>query len=330
MAAKILEDFLKSINFEKEDQVAPLAKSVSEGEASIENMLSKIDETSDLTKMSNIPELADEKAKKEAADHTDTVFSVEATKEEVGANTDSSHNKESEIKENADIKAKKEAAENTDTVFSVEKVIDTNGVSEPKRAEVTRPNSANKSDSNHSEKPDLIKKEESEEEEDDEEDNGKEIMKKSEDVDWFDASEPLKQLAKSMDIMSQSIKSLTSRIDAQDATTKELFKSIATVSVKGFQLQKSIAGALDSISEKPNAPKGMLNILHKSFEQNGNGGDGQAEVRPGEFSDMLIKGIQNQVISGKDAENFISKVDVQGFVDDGSLQVYNLCKKRMS
>jgi hypothetical protein len=88
---------------------------------SLEGLLNKVDQIADLRK-SAIPENATADAREDAAEATESVFSVEKTLAEIEA--EKKKVKDGSIPENATANATADAAESTETVFTVAKPLE--------------------------------------------------------------------------------------------------------------------------------------------------------------------------------------------------------------
>jgi len=320
---KILERFIKSLGDDQEELT--LNKAIDDSQSSIERMLNIIDGASELNK-SNIPEEADAKAEKEAANATDSVFTVEKKREDQGKGIQKSP--DSSVPEEADIAAEDEAADATDKVFSVERKLGETPKS-TKQAEVH----LRKSDKKEEEE-ELEDVEEDEEcEEDDAKDAKKKVKKieeklekssdmyKSSDSDtmeMFDVSLPLEELKKAIDFLAEEIISLRKGHEV----IQDSISAIAEVEAKGFILNKSIASALDDLGSTPNQPKGQVSVFHKSFDQ---GDQGLPSVQ--EFSDVMYKSMIEGKTSADVASKLIANAEASGQVDPSYMSYFTQASK---
>jgi hypothetical protein len=281
--------------------------------------LKKVDDVMGLQKSeSNIPENASIKAEMEAAPHTEKVFSEEEELQEEKLDKKGKKD-ESNIPENASIKAEAEKAESTEKVFSSEKKIDKDAPA-GRQVEIALQKKACEEQETEEEEEEAEEMPEKKEKKE----AGDKMMKSAglteTDMDVFDVTPVLKNLKKSYDVMASDLAS----VKAQNAEMIELFKSLLTVEVKGFQLQKSMASAIETYSATPNTPKGRVSILHKSFEQN------QEVAQEGptvaEFCDRLTKSIESGKGNYNDLSNMISAAVVTESLTPAQVAMYNQLK----
>jgi hypothetical protein len=308
----LIKNFLKSLGEEEAKEVT-LSKSVQDNEESLEALLKKADTVVGLQKSEPAPENASVKAAEEAAESKEEVFSKE---EKMGHDENKKEKKEeSTIPENASIKAEHEKAESKETVFSAEKRLDKEAPA-GKQVEIAL-QKAKKAE----------KEEECEEEEEEEEKKeiGEKMMKSAglsqSDIEVFDVTIPMSNLRKSYNVLASEITDLKK----QQSEMIDLFKSLLTVQVKGFSLQKNVASAIESFSNTPNQVKGRVNILHKSFEQNK---EVVFEETPSiqQFTDTMLKSMEAGKIGYDVASRLISSVEMTENFTEEHMSVYNKLK----
>ena len=312
MSMELIKKYLKSFG-EKDTTVTTLSKSAEDMTDSLESLLNKVDSIADLNK-SAIPENATADAKDEAAESTETVFSVEKTLEEIDAKKKKKV-KDGSIAENATANASAESAETTEKVFSVEKPLEAMP-GKKGQAEIAL-HKAEKEEKEDEECEEEEKKEKNEK-------AGNKLMKgagvKEEDLEVFDVAAPLSDLKKGFDALASVVSSQSETI----AELKDLFKSLLEVQVKGYSLQKNMADTMDSYSGQVNTPKGIVNILHKNFSQS----EGTQEAVPTiqEFSDVLFKALSNKQVDISVASRMISSAEATSTLTPQHIELYKSLK----
>ncbi len=314
MAMDLIKKYLKSFG-ESDSKNTTLRKSGEDMTDSLEGLLNKVDQIADLRK-SAIPENATADAREDAAEATETVFSVEKTLAEIEAAKKKA--KDGSIPENATANAAADAAESTETVFTVVKPLEAMP-GKKVQAEVAL----------HKAEKEEEEVEDEDSEEDKEEDKkekkaGDKLMKsagvKEEDLEVFDVAAPLADLKKGFDAMATVVAAQTQTI----SELKDLFKSLLEVQVKGYSLQKNMADTMDSYSGQVNTPKGVVNILHKNFVQNETTQEAAPSIK--EFTDVLFKGLSSGKVDVSVASQMISSAEATSVLTPKHIELYKSLK----
>jgi len=310
----LIKKYLKSFG-ESDSKNTTLRKSGEDMTDSLEGLLNKVDQIADLRK-SAIPENATADAREDAAEATETVFSVEKTLAEIEAAKKKA--KDGSIPENATANAAADAAESTETVFTVVKPLEAMP-GKKVQAEVAL----------HKAEKEEEEVEDEDSEEDKEEDKkekkaGDKLMKsagvKEEDLEVFDVAAPLADLKKGFDAMATVVAAQTQTI----SELKDLFKSLLEVQVKGYSLQKNMADTMDSYSGQVNTPKGVVNILHKNFVQNESTQEAAPSIK--EFTDVLFKGLSSGKVDVSVASQMISSAEATSVLTPKHIELYKSLK----
>ena len=326
----ILSEFYKSLKNESEE-VLPLAKALSESEASLSSLLDQIDGVSTLSKsaMAEVSAIESEEAVSQKP------LKVLTGESKLPASKTNTNKKGKTMEEEADIEMEEAKEQPAVTVLGSETKMGAEA-KKGKMAEVMlrkadkmeeETETPEEEEEEHEgknpkealdEKTPFAKK--GEENEDEDEDMMKSFGLSASDLDLIDATVPLANLKKGFDIQSDEIRALKKSVQSY----ADLFKSLAETTVKSFALQKSIAAHLDNLASKPHQVKGQSTMLQKNFDVS----DDSGEVSVGDVSNSLMKSITSGRMSGNDmniATSAIATLETAGLTNS-VMNAYNRFK----